>query len=99
MTSASQPAKKPTIVNHGSESAPISQSDAGKRAFIATTLNMSWQMAVAFLVPVFLGTMADKKFDAEPIWTIVGFAIALASVTLIVWRQMKLLQNSDKDTK
>ena len=45
---------------------------------------MSWQLAIAFLVPVIGGVEIDHHFKTSPVWTIVGFVVAIAAVVMII---------------
>lgn len=53
-------------------------------------LNMSWQLAIVVLVPLLVGVKLDKHFHSLPLWTGLGFLVAMAGMALVVWRQLKL---------
>ena len=54
------------------------------------SLTMGWQLAIVVLVPILLGFRADKHFGTLPLWTSVGFLLAMSGMTVVVWRQMQL---------
>lgn len=55
-----------------------------KSQFIGSTLSMSWQLAAMVLIPVVGGYKLDQHFNTLPLWTIVGFVIAMAGSALII---------------
>ncbi len=58
---------------------------------MAAALNMSWQLAIVVLVPFVGGFKLDNHFHSAPLWTIIGFVLALAGMSLVVWRQAQQL--------
>lgn len=60
-------------------------------------LNMSWQLAIVVLVPILGGFALDEHFNDLPLWTGVGFVLAMIGMALVVWRQLQLF--SPKVTK
>jgi len=72
-------------------------SDMGRNLqgeFIMASVNMGWQLAVVFLVPIVGGTLLDSHFKTSPIFTIIGFMVAIAATVLVIRRQIQL--NSPK---
>lgn len=65
---------------------------AAKNQFFVTTLNMSWQLAIAVLVPVLGGHFLDQKFDTGYLYFTIGFVLAIAGMCLVVWRQISLIE-------
>ncbi len=61
-----------------------------RQAFVVTALNMSWQLAIVVLVPVFVGVQADKHFGTGYIWTFVGLGLALAGTGVVMWRAIQV---------
>ena len=55
-----------------------------KQLFISSAISMSWQMALAVLIPIVGGYYLDQYFKTSPWITLAGVALALALVTLIV---------------
>ena len=72
---------------HSSE--PSKNSDP-RQTFIMAALNMSWQLAIVVLVPILLGFKLDKHLDSLPLWTGIGFIVAMAGMAVVVWRQLKM---------
>ncbi len=64
---------------------------AAKQQFFSAALGMSWQLAVVVLVPIIGGFKLDESTHSAPIYTIVGFIIAMIGMALVVWRQLQLL--------
>ena len=62
-----------------------------KQLFISSALNMSWQMAIAVLLPVVGGYYLGKHFKANPWLTLLGLALAVALVALIVRQTIRNL--------
>lgn len=60
-----------------------------RRQFAVYALNMSWQLAVAVLVPLLGGVVLDKKLGTAPICTLVGLAIALIASAVVMWQAMQ----------
>lgn len=64
-------------------------SATARRQFAVYALNMSWQLAVAVLVPLLGGVMLDKKLGTAPVCTFVGLGIALVGSAVVMWRAMQ----------
>jgi F0F1-type ATP synthase assembly protein I len=56
---------------------------------IALTVNMGWRMAIAVILPVFVGVKLDQKFNTSPSWTITAFFLAVAASAMIVARTVR----------
>ena len=70
-----------------------------KNQFVVTTMNMSWQLAIAVLVPLLGGHYLDQKLNTGYLFFIIGFLTALAGMYLVVWRQIKLIKPIIADKK
>lgn len=88
MSISSQPAHHtPTTVRGDSTSvASTASRPTEKRQFVAAALDMSWQLAVVVLVPIFAGVQLDKHFGTEPSWMIAGFIVAAVGFGTVVWK-------------
>lgn len=53
-------------------------------------LNMSWQLAIAMLVPILIGVQLDKTFDTSHLYVFIGLAIALLTSSAVMWRTMRV---------
>lgn len=58
---------------------------------LVATLSMSWQLALVVLIPIVGGFELDKKLHTLPVLTIMGFALAMAGMGFVVWRQLRLI--------
>ena len=67
--------------------------------FLVAALSMSWQLAVVVLVPVVGGFKLDQHLSSAPLWTIVGFVLAMAGMGAVVWRQLQQLNNVHEGRK
>lgn len=53
---------------------------AQQSLFVVTLLNMTWQLAIAVLVPVIGGFYLDQYFSTEPWFLASGIALAAVAV-------------------
>ena len=60
-----------------------------QRLFAAMALEMSWQLAVAVLLPVIGGFALDSKLHTTPLLTFLGLFMAFAGVCGILRRTLK----------
>jgi F0F1-type ATP synthase assembly protein I len=60
-----------------------------RNLFFVTALNMSWQLAIAVLVPVAGGYKLDQHFGTKPVLTLCGFIVAMAATSVVLWRQLQ----------
>jgi F0F1-type ATP synthase assembly protein I len=65
--------------------------------FLSAALSMSWQLAVVVLLPLLGGHALDNHFRSSPVWTIVGFVIAVLLGGVVVWRSAQLASPNPKD--
>ncbi len=101
MSKPTKPAKKPTERLHNLESdLELVTVNSPKKEFYLAVMNMSWQLVIVVLVPLYIGSRLDTHFNTSPLWTLVGLLLALICVALIVWRQFQLftpkIQNQPK---
>ncbi|HEX5797357.1 MAG TPA: AtpZ/AtpI family protein [Candidatus Saccharimonadales bacterium] len=68
-----------------------------KRLFIVGLLDLSWRLAVAIIIPVLLGSLADKKLDKEPIFTIIGLFIGLGIAVVVIRNLVIKLQKETSE--
>lgn len=61
--------------------------------FFSATLTMSWQLAIVVLIPILGGVELDRKFHTVPVMTIIGFIVAVAGVSAIIWRQYRIVSS------
>jgi F0F1-type ATP synthase assembly protein I len=55
-----------------------------KAEFLGAAFNLSWQLAIVFLIPVIGGFKLDEHFHKSPLYTLIGFAIAITGVVIIL---------------
>lgn len=65
------------------------KSKSDKAVFLGAVLDMSWQLAVAVLVPVVGGAWLDKKLSSSHVFLFVGLGLAVVLSTIVVWRAMQ----------
>ncbi len=59
------------------------------KVFLLASLDMSWRLAIVVLVPILGGFELDKLLDTLPAFTIIGFIVAMAGMTYVMWRTLK----------
>lgn len=90
MSTSTKPATAaPTSLKSGTSVTP-SNSDAARNQFYAAALSMSWQLALVVLVPLLGGFKLDQHLHSLPLWTGLGFAVAMVGMVLVVRRQLQL---------
>ena len=57
-----------------------------KEMFLAKSLSMSWQLALAVLIPIVGGYYLDRYWHTQPWMTLAGVILALALSITVVWR-------------
>lgn len=57
--------------------------------FVSMTLGMSWQLAIAVIVPIIAGYMLDQRFGSTPWLVLTGLAVAVLATCGILWRTVK----------
>jgi F0F1-type ATP synthase assembly protein I len=62
---------------------------APQQQFIASAVSMSWQLAIAVLVPVIGGVELDKALTSSDIFLFVGLAVALLASAGVMWHAMQ----------
>lgn len=82
--------RKPAIATPTSDKGSQTPPKNPKQEFLVAAANMSWQLAIVVLVPILLGFRVDKHFDTLPLWTAIGFLLAMAGMGVVVWRQLQL---------
>ena len=62
-----------------------------KEMFLAKSLSMTWQLAMAVLIPIVGGYYLDRYLHTQPWLTLIGVILALALSIAIVWRTVAAL--------
>lgn len=68
-----------------------------RNTLLAAALSMSWQLAIIVLLPVIGGYELDDHYKTTPLWTIVGFVIALIGVVTVILRTLKAFTPKDNN--
>ena len=90
MSMSTKPATLPPTSKKGvaSLSSPNESRSQGQQ-FIVMALNMSWQLAVAVLLPLLGGVALDKAMDTHYVFTFIGLAVALLGMGAVLWRTLQ----------
>jgi F0F1-type ATP synthase assembly protein I len=83
MNTEKKPRQKTSSVN-GVDKAKPDQVFYQKNLFLSMALDMSWQLAIAVLVPLIGGFELDHHYKTTPLWTIIGSTVALIGFILIL---------------
>lgn len=70
-----------------------------KQQFLASALNMSWQLAATIIVPVFIGVQLDSRYDSSPQWTLVALFVAVVMAGGVVWKTLNLVKTKQAESK
>ncbi len=66
------------------EKEPDRAADTARQLFVITMFDMSWRLAVVFLVPTLIGVFVDKQINSEPILTLLGMALGVFGSIVVV---------------
>lgn len=69
----------------------MADSESQIMVFLAAAFNLSWQLAIVVLVPIFAGYKLDQHFNALPVFTVVGLVVAMFGTAAVLRRQLQLL--------
>lgn len=83
--------RKSTVTNDAisKEIELVTRMTDARQLFIASTLNLSWRLALSVLIPLIGGIQLDKKYDTEPLMTLLGLLVAFVLGSLAVWATVK----------
>ena len=57
--------------------------------FVGTVLSMSWQLALAVIVPIVGGYTLDQHFASSPLLTLLGLVLAAAATVAVLWQTVR----------
>lgn len=81
----------PTSRKGDSSSSSLERAAAsGRQTFVAMALNMTWQLALAVLVPVGAGVLLDHAAGTNGLYTYIGLGLALVLAGVVMWRTMQV---------
>ena len=64
---------------------------AHQQLFVGTMISLSWQLLIVVLAPAIGGHFLDQKTDREPLFTILGYVLAISLAALITYRAYKTM--------
>jgi F0F1-type ATP synthase assembly protein I len=59
-------------------SSTTNQASYQQSLFLSLALDMTWQLAIVFIIPIVGGYLLDKRFHTSPWLTLAGFIVAAA---------------------
>lgn len=57
--------------------------------FVSMVLGMSWQLAIAVIIPIIGGYMLDQHFNSSPWLVLSGLVVAVLATCGILWRTVQ----------
>ncbi len=84
MTKTTAPAKTPSPDNPDKAHKVEGNKNAALTMFIGAVLDISWQLAIVVLVPIIGGYELDKHLNDTPVFTIIGFVLAMAGTFVVI---------------
>lgn len=57
--------------------------------FISMALDMTWRLAVVVLIPIIGGFYLDQWLDTTPVFTILGFFLAMSGIAIVFWQTLQ----------
>ncbi len=67
--------------------------DQARAIFYASTMDMTWRLALVFLIPFFVGLFLDNHFKTTPLWTLVGLVLGIGLSTTVVLQSFKKINH------
>jgi len=89
-------ATKTTTIEHDTPKA-MQTIDAQKQ-FLVATLDMSWRLALAFLLPLIAGIKLDDHFNSSPAYVIAGFIVGAMAGAVMVWRSVQEVNEAQAES-
>jgi F0F1-type ATP synthase assembly protein I len=81
------PDKTPPVASGGkSQKNKFDQAVYQQNLFLAMAFSMSWQLAIAVIVPIVGGYKLDQHMDSSPLYTIIGLIVAIFASGAILYR-------------
>ena len=66
----------------------------GRLVFISAVMDMTWQLAIVFLIPVIGGYKLDEHFKTSPLWFVIGCVLAIGGSFAVMRRILSQLNQS-----
>ncbi len=73
----------------GKTSPRVEKTTSQTSIFISMALDMTWRLAIVVLVPIIGGFYIDQWLEMSPVFTIVGFFLAMTGMGLVMWQTMQ----------
>jgi F0F1-type ATP synthase assembly protein I len=84
MVKSQEPVSRPEAKESGQKSDIDPQYQ--RRLFIGAASSMSIQLAIVVLIPIVGGFKIDEHLKTSPLWTIVGFLLAILGTFAVLYR-------------
>ena len=75
---------------------PVQLPTAEQQLFVGTLLTLSWQLLIVVVAPVVGGHFMDQHFKTDPLYTLIGFGLALSLAALVTYRGYQTLMNGQQ---
>ncbi len=66
-----------------------------KSQILGSLVNMSWRLAAAVLVPLFIGLRMDAHFHTKPSYTLAGFMLAIMLASYTIYAEYREIQANE----
>jgi len=76
--------------------------NAARNKFVDASIGLGWRLALAVLVPIFIGVQIDKHYGTAPSYTVAAVLLGLGLSVVIVWKSVKEItrqENAEFDAK
>ncbi len=57
-----------------------------RNMMVSEIVTMGWKLAIMILIPIFIGTQLDNRFDTKPSFTLAAFFIAIFGASLLIYK-------------
>ncbi|HEV2402828.1 MAG TPA: AtpZ/AtpI family protein [Candidatus Saccharimonadales bacterium] len=96
MSSVTATPTRKTLASDGGKKPAFSPDATPKSLFFAAVFSMTWQLAIAVVVPIVCGYELDQHFHAGALWEIVGFIIAGIGFFAVLRRSLSDIAEASK---
>ena len=79
--------------------APAQLPTAEQQLFVGTLLTLSWQLLIVVVAPIVGGHFMDEHYKTAPLYTLVGFGLALTLAALVTYRGYQTLAKASYGPK
>jgi len=66
--------------------------------FVSMGLDMTWRLAIVVLVPIVGGFELDRRLETTPVFTVVGFFLAMGGMALVMWQTLQKANEATSST-